>query len=79
LRRSGLVYRAFSWSRSQLCAIADFIPGLEEIHFLSALYPCVDWTQPAPVIVGLVWALGTGWHVALVFGALYNLSASARR
>ncbi len=75
----GLSLASFLVITFALCVIANFLPGLEEIHFLSALYPGVDWTQPAPLIAGLAWALGTGWYVALVFGALYNLFAGARR
>jgi hypothetical protein len=62
-----------------LCAIGNFIPGLETIHFLSALYPDIDWTKPGPLIAGVVWAVGMGWYVALVFGSLYNLFSRSRR
>lgn len=56
-----------------LCVIGNLIPGLEGIHFLSALYPGVDWTRPELLIAGVAWAFGMGWYVALVFGPLYNL------
>jgi len=56
-----------------LCAIGELIPGLESIHLLSVLYPGIDWTQPALLLAGVVWAFVTGWYVALVFGWLYNL------
>jgi hypothetical protein len=56
-----------------LCAIGNLIPGLEGIHFLSALYPGVDWTRPELLIAGVAWAFGAGWYVALLFGSLYNL------
>jgi hypothetical protein len=62
-----------------LCAIGNLIPGLEGVHFLSALYPNVDWTKPAPLIAGVIWAIFTGWYVALVFGSLYNLFCRYRR
>lgn len=75
----GLSLSSFLVITFALCAIANFIPGLEKIHFLSALYPNVDWTQPAPLIAGILWGLGTGWYVALVFGFLHNLFAGARK
>ena len=56
-----------------LCAIGELIPGLEGIHFLSVLYPGLDWTQPGLLLGGVVWAFVTGWYVALAFGSLYNL------
>lgn len=56
-----------------LCAIGELIPGLQSIHLLSVLYPGLDWTQPALLLGGVVWAFVTGWYVALVFGWLYNL------
>ena len=60
-----------------LCALGNLI-GRESIHLLSVLYPGVDWTQPEPLVAGVVWAIATGWYVALVFGTLYNLFSGRR-
>ena len=62
-----------------LCAVADVIPWLQDFHFLKALYPDVDWTSPAMIAGGAVWAFLTGWYVALVFGSLYNFFAARQR
>jgi hypothetical protein len=75
----GLSLSIFLTITFALCAIGNLIPGLEGVHFLSALYPNVDWTKPAPLIAGVIWAIFTGWYVALVFGSLYNLFCRSRR
>ncbi len=62
-----------------LCTIGGLIPGIREIHFLSALYPWIDWSKPQLVLLGVVWAFAAGWYVALVWGFLYNLFAGRRR
>lgn len=59
-----------------LCAIGELIPILRGFHFLKALYPDVDWTRPAIIGIGVLWAFFAGWYVALVFGLLYNFFAS---
>lgn len=56
-----------------LCALGGFLPGLENLHLLSALYPQLDWRSPALVIAGALWAFACGWYVAAICGGLYNL------
>lgn len=75
----GLSLSTFLAITFALCVIANWIPGLEKFHFLSALYPGIDWTQPALLLAGIFWAFGAGWYVALVFGSLHNLFSGARR
>lgn len=75
----GLSLSTFLAISFALCAIANLIPALESIHVLSALYPGIDWTQPAPLIAGVLWAFGTGWYVALFFGSLYNFFGGSRK
>jgi hypothetical protein len=61
-----------------LCALGGFLPGLENLHFLSALYPGLDWRSPPLIIAGAVWAFACGWYVALFCGGVYNLFAARR-
>lgn len=61
-----------------LCALGGFLPGLENLHFLGALYPSLDWTSPALIAAGTAWAFACGWYVAVFCGLLYN-TFSARR
>lgn len=61
-----------------LCTIGGLTPGLREIHFLSALYPWIDWSRPQLVLLGVALAFAAGWYVALVWGFLYNLFAGRR-
>lgn len=61
-----------------LCALGGFLPGLENLHFLSALYPGLDWSAPPLIISGAVWAFACGWYIALFCGGLYNLFAARR-
>jgi hypothetical protein len=62
-----------------LCAIGDLVPWVQGFHLLNALYPNVDWTRPAMIAAGTVWAFLFGWYVALVFGSLYNFFAARQR
>jgi hypothetical protein len=62
-----------------LCALGGFLPGLENLHFLSALYPSLDWTSPALIVAGVAWAFACGWYIAVFCGLLYNLFAAGRR
>ena len=62
-----------------LCAVGGFIPGLAGLHFLSALYPSLDWSDPVLIGAGAVWAFACGWYVALVWGNLHNFFAGRRR
>lgn len=61
-----------------LCALGGFLPGLENLHFLAALYPTLDWTSPALIIAGAAWAFACGWYVAVFCGLLYNTFAGRR-
>ena len=61
-----------------LCALGGFLPGLENLHFLAALYPTLDWTNPALVVAGAFWAFAMGWYIALGCGGLYNLFVGRR-
>jgi hypothetical protein len=56
-----------------LCALGAFLPALETLHLLAALYPGLDWTSPPLVIAGALWAFACGWYVAIFCGGLYNL------
>ena len=62
-----------------LCTVADLIPWLQDFHFLKALYPGVDWSSPAMISAGTVWAFVSGWYVAVMFGSLYNFFAARQR
>jgi hypothetical protein len=75
----GLALSIFLAISFLLCALGDLIPWVQGFHFLAALYPDVDWTNPAMIAAGTVWAFLFGWYVALVFGPLYNLFAARRR
>ena len=61
-----------------LCALGGFLPGLENLHLLAALYPGLDWTSPPLVIAGALWAFACGWYVAIFCGGLYNLFSRGR-
>jgi hypothetical protein len=61
-----------------LCALGGFLPGLENLHFLAALYPSLDWTSPALIIAGAAWAFACGWYIAVFWGLLYNAFAGRR-
>lgn len=74
----GLTLSLFLSGNFLLCALGGFVPGLENLHFLSALYPALDWTSPALIIAGAAWAFACGWYVALVCGWLYNAFAAPR-
>ena len=62
-----------------LCAIGERIPGMQKTHFLSALYPGIDWLSAPPLMLGVGGAVVLGWYVAVVFGLLYNFFGGARR
>ncbi|WP_332767653.1 hypothetical protein [Phenylobacterium sp.] len=74
----GLSLSIFLAGNFLLCALGGFVPGLENLHFLSALYPQLDWTSPPLIVAGAAWAFACGWYVAIVWGWLYN-AFSARR
>jgi hypothetical protein len=61
-----------------LCALGGFLPGLENLHFLSALYPSLDWTSPALIVAGAAWAFACGWYIAVFCGLLYNIFSGRR-
>ena len=61
-----------------LCALGGFLPGLENLHFLGALYPQLDWRNPALIVAGAAWAFACGWYVALFVGGLYNVFTRGR-
>lgn len=61
-----------------LCALGGFLPGLENLHFLGALYPSLDWTSPALIVAGAAWAFACGWYVAVFCGLLYNAFCARR-
>jgi uncharacterized sodium:solute symporter family permease YidK len=79
LVRLGLSLSIFLAISFLLCTVADVIPWLQDFHFLKALYPDVDWTNPAMIGAGVVWAFLSGWYVALGFGSLYNFFAARPR
>jgi hypothetical protein len=74
----GLTLSLFLGGTFLLCALAGFLPGLEDLHFLSALYPQLDWRNPALVIAGALWAFACGWYIAGICGALYNYFVGRR-
>jgi hypothetical protein len=61
-----------------LCALGGFLPGLEKLHFLGALYPSLDWTSPALIVAGAAWAFACGWYIAVFCGLLYNTFSRRR-
>lgn len=61
-----------------LCALGGFLPGLENLHFLGALYSSLNWTSPALIAAGAAWAFACGWYVAVFCGLLYNTFAARR-
>ena len=74
----GLALSLFLSGTFLLCALGGFLPGLENLHFLSALYPELDWHSPALIIAGALWAFALGWYAAGVCGSLYNFFARRR-
>jgi hypothetical protein len=74
----GLTLSLFLSGNFLLCALGGFLPGLENLHFLSALYPQLDWHSPALIIAGALWAFACGWYIAAICGGLYNLFISRR-
>jgi len=58
-----------------LCALGAFVPGLATFHLLQAVYPELDWAEPATIAAGTIFAFACGWYTALVWGPLYNLFA----
>lgn len=74
----GLSLSLFFAGSFVLCAVGGFLPGLENLHFLSALYPGLDWTNPVLVGAGAAWAFACGWYVALGCGGLYNVFVARR-
>lgn len=61
------------------CTVADRIPWLQDFHFLKALYPDIDWANPAMILAGTVWAFLSGWYIAVVSGSLYNFFSARSR
>jgi len=74
----GLTLSIFLTVTFLLCTLGGFLPGLENLHFLSALYPGLDWTSLPLVAAGAAWAFACGWYIAVFCGVLYN-AFSARR
>jgi hypothetical protein len=74
----GLSLSIFGAGSFLLCTLGGFLPGLENLHFLAALYPALDWTNPALIIAGAAWAFAGGWYVAVVCGGLYNVFVGGR-
>jgi hypothetical protein len=74
----GLSLSIFLAATFVLCAIGGFIPGLKDLHFLSALYPALDWGDPAMIGLGAAYAFACGWYAALVCGGLYNFFLARR-
>ena len=74
----GLSLSIFFAGSFALCALGGFLPGLESLHFLSALYPGLDWTSPALVFAGAAWAFACGWYIAIGCGGLYNFFVARR-
>jgi hypothetical protein len=74
----GLSLSIFAAGSFLLCALGGFLPGMENLHFLAALYPSLDWTSPALIVAGAAWAFACGWYVALVCGGLYNVFVARR-
>lgn len=75
----GLALSIFLAISFGLCALGGLVPGLEGLHFLSALYPDIDWARPELIVAGMAWSFGVGWYTALVFGSIYNAFAPRRR
>jgi hypothetical protein len=74
----GLALSIFMAVSFLLCALGGFLPGLENLHFLGALYPSLDWTSPALIVAGAAWAFACGWYVAVFCGLLYNIFSGRR-
>lgn len=74
----GLSLSLFLSGSFLLCVVGGSLPGLENLHLLSALYPQLDWRNPALVIAGAAWAFACGWYIALFCGGLYNLFVGRR-
>jgi len=74
----GLSLSIFMAASFLLCALGGFLPGLENLHFLAALYPSLDWTSPALIVAGAAWAFAFGWYVAVFCGLLYNTFSGRR-
>ena len=74
----GFALSIFMAASFLLCALGGFLPGLENLHFLGALYPNLDWTRPALTVAGTAWAFAIGWYVAVFCGLLYNIFSGRR-
>lgn len=60
-----------------LCVLFGLLVSEQGMHqLLPMLFPGFVWITWTSFLVGLVWAFGYGWYVALVFVPLYNLFAS---
>lgn len=74
----GLALSSFLAITFVLCALGERIPGLQKFHFLSALYPGIDWLSATPLLLGVGGAVAFGWYVAVLFGLLYNFFGARR-
>lgn len=54
------------------CVIAGYVvPSLRGLMPVT-VFPGFSWDHPETAILGVVWSLGFGAYVAVLFGLLYN-------
>lgn len=55
-----------------LCVLAGYLlPGLRGSMPVSA-FPDFSWEHPLSAVHGMVWSMGVGVYVGVLFGVLYN-------
>jgi hypothetical protein len=55
-----------------LCVVFGFLlPGLRGVMPVT-FFPGFSWEQPLTAVLGVLWSLGFGVYVAVLFGVLYN-------
>jgi len=60
-----------------LCVLFGLIVPAELMHqILPMLLPGFSWITWPSFVLGLAWAFGYGWYVALVFAPIHNFFAA---
>lgn len=59
-----------------VCVVFGFLlPGLRGLMPVT-FFPGFSWEQPLTAVLGVLWSLGFGVYVAVLFGVLYNSLAA---
>lgn len=80
LRAFGLSLSLFLTITYLVCVLYGLTVADQGMHQLLALVlPGFTWIDWPSFFIGVVWALVTGWYVALVFTPLFNFFAARTR